>query len=97
MSQLPPDLMKKFLSSKHAARHQRGWWNDIWQNMMIETSVMRFGHGPHGMIGITLNKKTLEFLALSLHATTQLEQELECLDDIVKSLVIKSMLTCVSV
>ena len=48
----------------------------IWQDMMIKTTaVMRFGHGPHEMIGITLNEKALESWALRLHATTQLEQD----------------------
>ena len=42
--------------------------------MMIETTVMRFGHGLHGMIGIILKEKSLEFCALSFHATTKLEQ-----------------------
>ena len=74
MSQFLSDLMKNFLSGEHAIRHQPGWWNAIWLNMMVETSVIRFSHRPHGIIGITLNKKTLESLALSLHATTQLEQ-----------------------
>ena len=36
---------------------------------------MRLGHGPHGMIGITLNEKALESWALSLQVTTQLEQD----------------------
>ena len=75
MSQLLQDLMKKFLSGEHVTRRQPGWWNTIWQDMMIETRVMRFGHGPNGMIGITRNEKALKFWALSLHTTTQLEQD----------------------
>ena len=63
MSQLLPDLMKKFLTDEHATRYQPGSWNAIWQDMMIETTVLRFGHGPHGMIGITLNRK---FMSLEL-------------------------------
>ena len=66
MSQLPPDLMKKSLSGKHATRHQTGWWNAIWLDMMIETTVLTLRHGPHGMIGITLKEKTLESWASNL-------------------------------
>ena len=44
--------------------------------MMTAAMVMRFDHGRHGMKGITLNEKSLESLAVSLHSTTQLEQDL---------------------
>ena len=76
MSQLPPDLVKQLLQEEHAMCHRSSLWNSIWSDMMIETTVMRYGHGPSGMIGITLNEKALEVWALSLHATTQLEKDL---------------------
>ena len=75
MSQLLPDPMKTILSSDHTSRHQPGWWNAIWYYMMIEKTVMTFDHGPYGVIGIISNEKALESWALSLHATTQLEQD----------------------
>ena len=51
-----------------------GWWNAIWRNKMIETTVMKFGQEPHGMIDTTLKEKALGSWALSFHTTTQLEQ-----------------------
>ena len=56
-------------------RHQPGIWNGIWSDMMIETTVMRHGHGQNGMIGITLNQKALERWALSLHISGQLQKD----------------------
>ena len=35
--------------------------------MMIETTFMRYGKGPRGMIGITLKPETLKTWAFSLH------------------------------
>ena len=35
--------------------------------MMIETTFMRYGKGPRGMIGITLKSETLKTWAFSLH------------------------------
>ena len=81
MSQLPPDLVERFMKEEHAMRHQPGLWNSIWSDMMIETTVMRYGHGPTGVKGITLNEKALDVWALSLHITTQLEQDFLSLKD----------------
>ena len=44
--------------------------------MMVETTVMRYGHGPAGMIGITLNESALEGWARNLHVSSVLEQSL---------------------
>ena len=57
-------------------RHQKGLWNSIWPDMMIETTVMRYGHGPEGMKGITLNENALVRWARSLHISSVLEQTL---------------------
>ena len=44
--------------------------------MMIETTVMRYGHDPAGMIRIILNESALERWARSLHVSSFLEQNL---------------------
>ena len=47
-----------------------------WLDMMVETTVMRYGHAPAGMIGITLNESALERWARSLHVLIVLKQSL---------------------
>ena len=44
--------------------------------MMIETTVMRCGYVPGGIIGITLNESALERYARSLYVSSVLEQSL---------------------
>ena len=48
-------------------RHVPGLWNDIWSDMSIETTFMRYGHGKRGIIDVTLKPKTLKVWSLSLH------------------------------
>ena len=42
--------------------------------MMIETTGMRYGYVPGGIIGITLNESALERYARSLYVSSVLEQ-----------------------
>ena len=53
-------------------RHQPGIWNGIWSDMYIESTFMRYGHGPSGIIGITLKPSTLKRWAFGLHISSQL-------------------------
>ena len=55
MIKLPSELLHKFLTGGNTMRHCNGLWNFTWSDMMIETTVMRYGHGPECMTGITLN------------------------------------------
>ena len=57
-------------------RHCNGLWNSISSDIMIKTTVMRYGHDPAGTIGITLNESALEHWARSLHVSGFLEQSL---------------------
>lgn len=41
-------------------RHNPDIWNGIWSNMCIETTLMRYGHGKNGIIGITLKPETFK-------------------------------------
>ena len=74
MIKLPSELLHKFLTGDHAMRHCNGLWNFIWSDMMIETTVMRYGYVPGGIIGITLNESALERYARSLYVSSVLEQ-----------------------
>ncbi len=55
-------------------RHRPGIWNAIWSDMFIESTVMRYGHGPGGLIGITLRPNAVKRWALSMHICSQLVQ-----------------------
>ena len=48
---------------------------------MIETTFMRYGHAPGGIVGITLKPETLKVLALSLHACSRLGSDLDDMMD----------------
>jgi hypothetical protein len=74
MTKLPKDLLVKSLNGEQAMRNQNGIWNSIWSGMALETTVMRYGHGPAGMIGITLNERALDRWATSLHLSSVMEK-----------------------
>ena len=46
-------------------RHISGVSNAIWSGMFIESPRMQYGRANRGMIGVTLQTKTLEILGLS--------------------------------
>ena len=45
--------------------------------MVIETTFMRYGHAPNGIIGITLKPDTLKGWALSCHTCSSMEAALD--------------------
>ncbi len=49
--------------------------------MYIETTLMRYGHGHGGIIGITLKPDTLKTWALSLHICSSRESDLSNMID----------------
>ena len=81
MQQLHRDVQEKFLRGEHVMRHQDGLWNGLWSDLFIETTYMRYGKGPSGIIGSTLNDTTLAIWALSLGLLGKLKQDLEVLKD----------------
>ena len=64
MKKLPQSIFDKFLQGEHTTRHNGGLWNGIWSDMFIKTSFMRYGKGPGGLIGLTLNEKSGENMGL---------------------------------
>ena len=73
---LGQEELSKFMKGEHVMHHVPGLWNGIWSDMFIETTFMRYGHGPRGIIGITLKPETLKILALGLHISRCLEQDI---------------------
>lgn len=67
MERLPVEILEKFLKGEHVMRHKPGIWNGIWSDMYIETTFMRYGKGPKGIIGITLKPSAVKRWAFSMH------------------------------
>ena len=81
MQQFPPAVLKSFMNGEHVSRHQDGIWNGTWSDLFIETTYMRYGHGPSGVIGSTLNYSTLAVWALSMSSLTQIGKDVEEMAD----------------
>ena len=75
MESLHGEELLMFLRGEHVMHHVPGLWNGIWSDMYIETTFMRYGQGPGGIIGITLKPEMLKTWALGLHVCCQLEQD----------------------
>ena len=67
------------MAGQHVMRHQDGLWNAMWSDLFIETTYMRYGHGPSGIIGSTLNESTMAIWALSQSACAQVRHEIEAM------------------
>jgi hypothetical protein len=77
MERLPNEVQVRFEKGEHVLRHQDGLWNGIWSDMFIETTFMRYGKGPGGLIGVTLNPRSIKKWANSLHTCTGLLKDLD--------------------
>ena len=73
---LGEEELSKFMKGEHVMHHVPELWNGIWSDMFIETTFMCYGHGPGGIIGITLKPETLKTWALGLHICSCLEQDI---------------------
>ena len=67
MEKLPAEILEKFLKGEHVMHYRPGIWNGIWSDMYIETTFMRYGKGPKGIIGITLKPSAVKRWAFSMH------------------------------
>ena len=77
MEKLPSSLFERFMKGEHVMRHQEGQWNGIWSDMYIESTFMRYGKGPGGLIGVTLKPSVVKKWANSLHICTQILKDLD--------------------
>ena len=57
---LTENVVKRFVNGEHVMRHNPGVWNGIWSDMFIETTFMRYGKGPEGLVGVTLKRSTVK-------------------------------------
>ena len=78
---MPDNILHFFLKGKHVMRHINSLWNEIWSDMFIESTFMRYGHGRAGIVGITLKPETLKTWALSRHICCQSLEDLAALQD----------------
>ena len=81
MEKFPREVLERFLKGEHVMRHQKGFWNAIWSDMFIETTFMRYGKGPGGLIGVTLDQTSVKKWANRLHISTQILNDLEAICD----------------
>ena len=77
MERLPENVLKRFLNGEHVMRHNPGVWNGIWSDMFIETTFMRYGKGPGGLVGVTLKPSTVKQWALSVRTTSRVESDID--------------------
>ena len=77
MHKLPKCILEAFMRGEHVMRHQDGIWNGIWSDMMIETTYMRYGKGPGGIIGVTTQPRTVQIWTESLPACTEVLKDLD--------------------
>ena len=76
MKKLPEYLVKKFMNGEHVVCIQNGLFNAIWSDMAIESSYMKVGKGPTGVIGVTTNDRSVSIWSNSHHLCGELLTEL---------------------
>lgn len=67
------------MEEEHVMRHKRGIWNSLWTDMMIETSYMKVGKGPLGIIGVTTKPRAVKVWAKDNHIQSELLIDLDYL------------------
>ena len=67
MYDLPEEIRNKFQKGLHVARLSDGYFNGLWSDMLIETTLMRFGSSPGGLIGMTLQPNSVIRWEYSFH------------------------------
>lgn len=81
MRRLPPDILDQFCKGQQSLHHTAGLWNGQWSDMFIETTWMRKGHGPGGIIGNTENPETMATWVYSMDAVMTLTGDLKRMGD----------------
>ena len=81
MEKLHGNVLEKFMKGEHVMRHKNGLWNGIWSDMYIETTFMRYGKGPRGIIRVTMRPETLKKWAFSMHICSGILQDLSDMTD----------------
>ena len=55
------------MNGEHVVCIQNGLFNGIWSDMAIESSYMKVGKGPTGVIGVTTNDRSVSIWSNSSH------------------------------
>lgn len=70
MTWLSPDMLASFCRGEQSLHHNAGLlYNGMWSDMFIETTWMRKGHGPGGVIGTTESHQTMATWVHSMDST----------------------------
>ena len=81
MTRLHPDILAQFCKGQQSLHHTAGLWNGQWSDMFIETTWMRKGHGPGGVIGNTEKPQTMATWVYSMDAVMTLTGDLKRMGD----------------
>ena len=79
MSWIPPDIKEKLINGEQSFHHTAGLWNGEPTDQCIETTWMRKGHGPSGVIGNTENPQTMATWIFSQDAVMTLTDDLKAI------------------
>ena len=76
---MPSDTLKKILHEDFFMRHIPGIYNSLWTDMFIESTYMRLGHGPAGVVGLATNYDQMTKWALSFALCGEVSQSIRAL------------------
>ena len=79
MENIPGNVLNPLMKGEHIVRLQDRLWNAIWRDMAIESTYMRMGKGPSGLIGVTTQEKTVKVWANGHHLCKKLLSEIDTL------------------
>lgn len=77
MTRLGPEILDRFCRGEQSLHHNAGIYNGQWSDMFIETTWMRKGHGPGGIIGTTERPQTMATWVFSMDATMTITGDLK--------------------
>ncbi|KAL8566826.1 hypothetical protein ACOMHN_052224 [Nucella lapillus] len=78
---LPPEVKQQFLRGEQVLHHVDGLWNGIPSDQFIETTWMKRGKGPSGIVGVTQNPQTVATWSYSQHAVITLTGDLQTMTE----------------
>ena len=77
MHKLPGIVLEQLLKDEHVVRHQDGHWDRTWTDMMIESTYMRHGEGPGGIIGTVTKPRSVQIWLNSLPSSNDFLRDLD--------------------
>ena len=78
---LSSEVKQQFLRGEQILHHMEGLWNGIPSDQFIETTWMKRGKGPSGVIGDTQNPQTMATWSHSQHAVVTLMGALQMMTE----------------